>query len=65
MQDRRKSYSRPAKQYRKRRISVDSEPEEDEDDEDMDKEGKKSKAKRRKKLVESDPKVKLLINSLP
>lgn len=58
-QDRRRSYSRPEKQYRKRHISVDSEHEEDED-EDLDKndnDRKKSKPKRRKKLIESNPKV--------
>lgn len=58
VQDRRKSYSRPAKQYRKRRISIDSEPEEiEDDDEEIDAEKEKSKPKRRKKLVESEQKV--------
>lgn len=56
----RKSYSGPVKQYRKRHVSIDSEPEEisDDDDEVFDGKAKKSKAKRRKKaVVDSVPKV--------
>lgn len=56
----RKSYSGPVRQYRKRHVSIDSEPEEisDDDDEDFNEKGKKSKAKRRKKVVvDSAPKV--------
>lgn len=56
----RKSYSGPVTQYRKRHVSIDSEPEEisSDDDEDFDERGKKPKAKRRKKVVvDSGPKV--------
>lgn len=56
----RKSYSGPVKQYRKRHVSIDSEPEEisDGDDDDFAEKGKKLKAKRRKKVVvDSGPKV--------
>ncbi|XP_031617571.1 protein dalmatian [Contarinia nasturtii] len=59
VQDRRRSYSRPQRQ-RKRRISIESEESEEEehsDDEDFDDIGKPSKrAKRRKKTTEPNPK---------
>lgn len=56
----RKSYSGPVRQYRKRYVSIDSEPEKisDDDDEDFVGKGEKPKAKRRKKAVDSGPKVK-------
>lgn len=56
----RKSYSGPVRQYRKRNVSIDSEPEEisDDDGEDLDENGKKHKVKRRKKaVVDPGPKV--------
>lgn len=55
MHDHRKSYSRPVKQYQKRRISVDSGSESEHDEAESHKKTRKIK---RKKLVEA-PEVKL------
>lgn len=55
MQDRRKSYSRPVKPSRKRRISADSDVDDESEDECV--EENKTKAKRRKKVAEPNAKA--------